>query len=679
MRVSFVLRYNVRVNADRAARSELGVPGALAVLSALVIGAFAPSLFAGFIVLDDPQNFVTNPGFRGFSAEHLRWMFGTGHMGNWQPLSWLTYALDHALWGLDGPHFHQASVLWHLLAAAAFFLVAERLLARVPALAGASAGAFVPERRLAALFAALVFAIHPLRAESVAWVTGRNDVIAGLFFLLALLAWLRYTRLHPCPGASAARLAACAFSALLAPVALFFALELPELGLLSFGPWAGAWIAAACAAFAAALLLAPTGTSGGARLAYVLAWLAAVLSLLGKAYGIVLPVLLLILDVWPLARLRGIRASRGGSTFRALAVLVVEKLPFFALSFACSRLTLWAKVVDLRSMGEHSPAERIWQACYGLAFYARKTLLPTGLSAMVDLPSSITLSEPRFLLSLVAVVALTVLLFCWRARAPAALAVWASYGLGIAPSLGLAQSGAQLVADRYSYVACMPFAFAAGGLLALASTRGPSVQRGATAVAVGIVLLLGASTWNAAARWADPIALFEHGIAVSDSPRLMTNLAMTYNEAASEDLAHRTALLERALAWSERAVSTAEARSLLLPRYRLHHGTILLNLGRAEDAARELAWYVERVPDSVEGHLNLGLALLQSDQGARAIESFERCTELAPDLEPAWRGLGAAHDAAGDAERARVSYQRALELAPGNRAVEARLRGLGSR
>jgi tetratricopeptide (TPR) repeat protein len=666
------------VQGDHASRSELGLARALTILGVLVFGAFAPALSAGFVILDDPQNFLTNPGFRGFSAEHLHWMFGTGHMGNWQPLSWLSYALDHAWFGLDGPRFHQVSVLWHFCAAVVFFFVAEELFARVPALCTPNDDSS-SLRRGAALFSALVFAVHPLRAESVAWVTGRNDVVAGLFFLLALLAWLRYTRLEATPAsASTPRLLACVGFAAVAPFAVLHALVLPEQGLLSLAPGALPWLTVAGVSFLTSVLLAPGRLRLDARVPYVLACLAAALSLLGKAYGMVLPLLLLLLDAWPLGRFQTLRSREGSGP--AAVRLVVEKLPLFALSFVCARLTLWAKSMGhLPSLGEHSLAERLGSAAFGLFFYVRKTMLPTGLSAMVDLPASIALTEPRFLFSLLAVLALTLLLFRFRARAPAALAVWVSYAIGIGPSLGIVQSGAQLVADRYSYVACMPLALGAGGLCALLSTQGPTMRRGAAYAAGAFVLALTWGTWHAAARWADPVALFEDGIAATQSPRLMTNLAMTYNEAASQDPVRRLALLERALEWSERAVSTAESRQLLVPEYRLHRGTIFYNLGRSEDAVRDLEWFVARVPSNIEGHLNLGLALLRTDNPSRAVPAFERCTQLAPDLEAGWRSLGAASEAAGDVAGARASYQRALELAPDNRAVEARLRQLGSR
>ncbi len=677
------------VEPAEAARSELGTPGSLWIVAVLVVGAFAPVLTAGFLMLDDGQNFAFNLSFRGFSAQHLGWMFTTPHMGNYQPLSWLSHALDYELWGLDGARFHQASVVWHVLVAGFFLLAAGEIYARASGLGRAPDGRPTRRARLAALFATLVFAIHPLRGESVAWLSGRNDVIAGLFFVLSMLAWLRYTRvpLESAAPARPPRVRGLALAALLAALAtvlgrLAFDLRPGEpLGLVSHS---ALLLVPAGVALIAALALVPRalGADRAGRLAYALAGLAAGLSLLGKAYGVVLPALLLVLDVWPFGRLERTRAALGAraGTRKAAALLVAEKLPFLALSLVVAPITLWSKAGgDLRSLSEHSILERIWQAFYGLAFYVRKTLVPSGLSPMVDLPAEIRLGEPRFLFSFLAVVALTLLLVRFRRRAPGALVVGLAYAILIAPALGALQAGAQLVADRYSYFASMALALGIGGLWLGAGRRGPLVQQLAGIGAVAAVLASGVATWKNAALWADPVALFEHGIAATGSPRLMTNLAMTYNEAAASDEQRRAEYLGRALAWSQRAVDTAEALQVSEPLYRLHRGTILHNLGREPEAVADLAWFVERAPTSVEGHLNLAFALARNGQAAPAVAAFERCVELAPTLESAWRGLGAAQEAAGDPERAVASYRRALELAPGNRSVEARLGVLEAR
>jgi tetratricopeptide (TPR) repeat protein len=198
----------------------------------LTLLAFAPALRADFTNWDDHRNFKFNPNYRGLSGTHLQWMWTTFHMGHYQPLSWMTLGLDYLIWGMNPAGYHLTSVLIHAAGAVVLFFVAGALLR----------SAFGPERptEWGAFMAALVFALHPLRVESVAWITERRDVVAGFFFLLTLLAYLRMAREQ-------------------------------EGG----GPWKR-WLALSLVAFAA--------------------------SLLSKALGIALPAVLLALDVYPLKR-----------------------------------------------------------------------------------------------------------------------------------------------------------------------------------------------------------------------------------------------------------------------------------------------------------------------------------------------------------------------------------------
>ena len=175
--------------------SHAGAPAArtssrlrLVLLAALVVAvsvmAFLPTLSAGFVNWDDDVNFTTNMGFRGLGAAQLRWMFTTTLLGHWIPLTWLTLGANYALGGMDPWGYHLVNVLVHAAAAGVFFLVARRLLA--VALDG-PAGAI----DLGAALAALVFGAHPLRVESVAWITERRDVLCALFYMLTVLAYLR--------------------------------------------------------------------------------------------------------------------------------------------------------------------------------------------------------------------------------------------------------------------------------------------------------------------------------------------------------------------------------------------------------------------------------------------------------------------------------------------------------
>src|SRR5262249_14791706 len=112
--------------------------------------------------------------------------FTTTLLGNYMPVTWLSYAVDYQFWGLRASGYHLSNNLLHAADAALFFWLALLLLRRS-----------LPERSetaraLGAAIAALVFAIHPLRAESVSWVTERKDVLAAFFLFLAVICYLKY-------------------------------------------------------------------------------------------------------------------------------------------------------------------------------------------------------------------------------------------------------------------------------------------------------------------------------------------------------------------------------------------------------------------------------------------------------------------------------------------------------
>ena len=169
-------------------RPNLWLPLLAAALTFLV---FLPSLKNGFVNWDDTENLVANLNFRGLGWQQLKWMFTTFHLGPYQPLSWLTYGADYLVWGLDPFGYHLTNVVLHSVNAAVLCLVCLELFS-LPGLP------LTPERetgrRLAACFAALIFALHPLRVESVSWATERRDVLSGLFYLLTVLWYLRPRR-----------------------------------------------------------------------------------------------------------------------------------------------------------------------------------------------------------------------------------------------------------------------------------------------------------------------------------------------------------------------------------------------------------------------------------------------------------------------------------------------------
>src|SRR5438128_420715 len=215
----------------------------LPVLIALVtVVPFLPTLDNQFVNWDDDDNLVENPQYRGLGWTHLRWMWTTSHIGHYAPLTWMTFGLDYLLWGMNPVGYHLSNLLLHAANAAVFYLVARRILGL--ALSGPAQRGNVGLAASAA-FAALLFAIHPLRVESVAWATERRDVLSGLFYLLTLLVYLRAGE-QGAPGRSGScasvGLLVCALlptslaSGLPAAWLAYVVILLPVLGIFQNGP-----------------------------------------------------------------------------------------------------------------------------------------------------------------------------------------------------------------------------------------------------------------------------------------------------------------------------------------------------------------------------------------------------------------------------------------------------------
>jgi protein O-mannosyl-transferase len=165
------------------------------VIVAVSVLAFAPSLTGEFLNWDDERNFVKNEDYRGLGWLQIRWMFRATLMGHYIPVTWLTLGLNYVLGGMNPWGYHLVNILIHAVNAVLFFYLARRLLA-------AAAGDELPASAhlWAATFASLVFAVHPLRVESVAWITERRDVVSGMFFLLSVLLYLRAVKPDPARG-----------------------------------------------------------------------------------------------------------------------------------------------------------------------------------------------------------------------------------------------------------------------------------------------------------------------------------------------------------------------------------------------------------------------------------------------------------------------------------------------
>jgi tetratricopeptide (TPR) repeat protein len=336
---------------------------------------YLPALDAGFVNWDDGTYVTSDPlGKAAVSA------FATIHpSGNWHPLATLSHALDYAVWGPWPAGHHLTSIVLHgLNAGLVVLLVAALARARQPV--RRSAG-------LAAVVTGLAWGLHPLRVESVVWISERKDLLCALCYLLGLLAYLR-----------------------------------------GQGPTRRRWYLAAAACLALALLAKPMAVS--------------------------FPLVLLVLDAYPLRRLHRPRLGR----------VLGEKLPFVVLAAAAALVTLHAQRAGgaMRALEGVPLLTRTLVAVRSGVLYLGETLFPSGLYALYSYPREVSLGTWQFalpLLVLLLLVAAAVHLVRRLRVFPAALA---SYLALLLPILGIVQVGPQAMADRYTYLPGIPVALLIG-------------------------------------------------------------------------------------------------------------------------------------------------------------------------------------------------------------------------
>jgi protein O-mannosyl-transferase len=584
------------VNNEAAGRSaQTWDPGLALFVALAALAFFSPALRNDFVNWDDYTLLVDNKHFRGLGWAQLRWMFSTFLLGHYQPLSWLTFALDYLIWGMNPFGYHLTNLVLHAANAVLFYFLALRFLRL-----GLSER-FEPNNlgiRAAALFAALVFAVHPLRVESVAWATERRDVLSGFFFLAAILCYLR------------------------ANVSL--------------------------------------QSSSERRLYLSAALVSYVLSLLSKASGVGLPIVLLLLDIYPLRRLGGNPATWFAPGTKRIWL---EKILFLVPAAAAAAIAPLAQyeVAATWPLDQHGVVERLSQAFFGLAFYLWKTLWPVSLSPLWELPLRLNPFYWPFLVSGAVVAAISIFVFAMRKRWPAGLASWIYYLVLLAPVLGIVQSGRQIVADRYSYLACLPWAILAGAGLFYswkwsAARYGDRPARLLVGVAAGVIVLgLGLLTYRQTLVWHDTDTFWLHVIAVTD------------NSAFRSGLAHHTwgrwlvdrGELDEAIKHFRRSIEIQPESTIFSDL-----GAALARRGELEEAIRSFEKALARNPTLSEAHFNLANVLALQGRFSEATAHFEEAVRIKPNYAQAYHNLGKVWAAQNQLDKAIDLFRRALQIEP---------------
>jgi protein O-mannosyl-transferase len=320
------------------------------------------------------------------------------------------------------------------------------------------------------------------------------------------------------------------------------------------------------------------------------------------------PLVLLVLDVYPLRRLDP-GAWRSAATGRVL----LEKVPYAVLALvavAITSLTMKA-TVPLTSLADLPLWARVTMAAHSLVFYPSKLLAPLDLRPMYPRPAHLSLLEPRFLVAVLAVVAITLVLLAARRRWPAGLSAWLAYAIALAPVSGLVHAGPQLVADRFAYVPSLAFCLLLGGAVTAAAQR-PLPVRLAPALVAMWITSLAVLTSSQLRIWRDTDTLFTY--------MLMLEPDCAWCHAQYGAVLGNGGDLERAIPHFRRASALRPGSAL----FAANAGRALLRVGRPADALPYLEHAVATQPDNRAARLTLGQALTAVGRAADAAPHLER-------------------------------------------------------
>lgn len=590
-----------------------------AALTALITTlVFSRAITCGFVDYDDGDYVVGNPHVQaGLSWHGVRWAFTTGHAGNWHPLTWLSHMADVSMFGIHPAGHHVTSVLLHAFNAGLLFWLLYQWVGHP----------------IAAGIGALAFALHPLRVESVAWVSERKDVLSLCFGLFTLLAYTRAIR-------------------------------------------------------------EPAGTRR--RRFWLLALISYAAGLMSKPTLVSLPFVLLLLDYWPCQRHRQQptptapgptpAATRPQNLSARWGPLVREKWPFFLLALISCVVTYRVQqaggaVAPVEALPLHARLENV---PVSYARYLLKTVAPVDLAVLYPHPihwSALTIfASTALCLGLTSV--------CWFTRRPHPYlwVGWAWFCGTLMPMIGIVQVGIQSMADRYTYFPSVGLSLALAAGLAQTEKLAGRIQR---LIGTGSILVLAAGallTWRQIGYWRTSETLFRRTLAVTRNNELAhNNLGYYYAMQGRWDEAmaqYRAALairpqyadalnnLGHALAELGRP---AEALPYLETAARLRPGHVgvlnnlgnaLAALGRFDEAMATYQTALKSNPTHADTWNNIGVALGMQGQLDEALAHLREAVRLRPRHGPTYSNLGNALAALGRWSEAEEAFRKALSLDP---------------
>jgi len=559
-----------------------------------VLAVYLPVIWLDFTNYDDPGYVLENAAIQdGVTWPAVHWAFSHSHSANWHPVTWISHMFDCQLYGLKPAGHHLTNLLFHVANTVLLFGLLN----------------FLTRALWRSACVAALFALHPLHVESVAWIAERKDVLSAFFGLLCLWTYAKYVgqkassadhpgSSHPPPSLHAPRYYALTL--------LFFAL-----GLMS------------------------------------------------KPMLVTWPCVLLLMDVWPLRRFsfanpppnpKNIEpgASAQAHASAGVTALLLEKIPFFALSIAVCTITIISQkaAAAVAPLAAAPLLPRILNALLAYSRYLQKLIWPTRLSVIY-----LDLGNPPIALALLSAALLAAVTWmAWRLRKarPWLIVGWAWYLGTLVPVIGLVKVGNQSMADRYTYLPAIGF------FIIIVWTVGDLVNRyskyriPAALSATGILTAFSLVAQNQLMFWQNTETLFRHALSVTEN-----------NYVAYYSLGFYLADLGE----------TRQAQPFLRTALSIHPNSppawnklasALLNQARYDEALGACEMALRLNPRLPEAHTTFALACLKQGHTNEALAHYSAALQSQPDYAPAHYNLANTLAQQGHLDQAREHYQAAV-------------------
>jgi len=487
------------------------------------------------------------------------WAFGTIHAEFWHPLTWLSLMLDYQLFGLNAGGYHITNLMLHILSTLMLFWLLHRMTGAI----------------WRSAFVAVLFALHPLHVETVAWVAKRKDVLSAFFWMLTLCLYVYYT-------------------------------EKPVVKRYLF-----VFLSFACA-------------------------------LMSKPMAVTLPVVMMLLDYWPLKRF----ASKHENP---VSWQIKEKLRFFMLSAVFSLITIYAQYDKYIKHAETSFDARLANAPVSLMTYLTKTFWPHDLAVFYPFSDQLPFWQVAGSTMLITVISLAVIIAA--KRMPYLLVGWLWYVITILPVLDIFRSSFRAMSDNYTYLPAVGiYMMAAWGIPVLFQEK----QIRSTILwpaGIAVTVMLSALAWQQCGYWQNSFKLFNHALHVTKDNYL------AYNQRGN--VYSKSQQYPPALADFNEAIRIKPDYSFAYN----NRGNTYARVGRHQEAIRDYSEAIRLNPDYARAYYNRGLTYgMYMGQYQRAIDDLNEAVQIEPDFPDLYLARGMIYSNLGGKELGCLDYKKACDL-----------------